>query len=71
MFSLVEKLSVSGKRHTLKKEKKIFLKKYKEILKRSVAKSYMTNGYMTMVKYLRISPYKVILIGSPSSVPHI
>ena len=30
---------------------------YKEIRKGSVAKSYMTNGLLYLVKYLRISSY--------------
>ena len=38
------------------KKNKIFLI-YKEIQKGAVAKSYMTNGYSYMTKYLRISSY--------------
>jgi hypothetical protein len=42
--------------YTDKKGKKIFLI-YKEIQKGSVAKSYMTNGFLIYGKYLGISSY--------------
>jgi hypothetical protein len=40
-------------KHTDKKENEIFLI-YKEIQKRSVAKSYMRKGNMEMLKYLTL-----------------
>jgi hypothetical protein len=40
-------------KHTDKKENEIF-HIYKEIQKRSVAKSYMRKGYMEMLKYLTL-----------------
>jgi hypothetical protein len=55
---------------TDKKEKKIFLINT-EIQNGAVAKSYMTNGLLCMVKYLRISPYirKSFLIYYFSTAP--
>ncbi len=42
--------------YTEKKENQIFFI-YMEIQNGAVAKSYMTNGLLTYVKYLRISSY--------------
>jgi hypothetical protein len=56
--------------YTDKKENQIFLI-YKEFQNGAVAKSYMTNGLLTYVKYLRISSYirKLFLIYDFATAP--